>query len=208
MLNGSSLTLLSQWCSHDQEVEDDWFTRSSSSSWKPMNPFSDDADPHTVSAESGEGWCLPTDEAAMPKLHWRGRPDDHVEGEATPSVKPKWIPMSAKKVREAANLMGKGKPKAKPKAKGKGVEVCEKLKEAWSDMYASDQPLCEEEAVEQYADWCDEGQPGKDMVEASFLPPSTMWDPRLDGPSKQAWLGLDTTEMECSTSTSTSRFRR
>ena len=49
--------------------------------------------------------------------------------------------MSANKVRDAANLVGVGKPKAKPKAKGKGVKVSEKLKEAWNDMYASDQSL-------------------------------------------------------------------
>ena len=44
------------------------------------------------------------------------------------------------------------------------------MKEAWKDMYSSDQPLCEEMVEEQYADWCDEGQPGRDMVEASFMP--------------------------------------
>ena len=93
-----------------------------------------------------------------------------MEGEAIPNVKPKWIPMSAKKVREAASLMGKGRPKAKPEAKGKGVKVSENLKDAWNDMYASDQPLCEEVVEEQYVVWCDDGQPGRDMVEASFLP--------------------------------------
>ena len=51
--------------------------------------------------------------------------------------------MSANKVRDAANLVGVGKPKAKPKAKGKGVKVSEELKEARDDMYSSDQPLCE-----------------------------------------------------------------
>ena len=66
--------------------------------------------------------------------------------------------------------MGKIKAKAKPKAKGKSEIVDEKLKEAWNDTYSSDQPLSEEAVAEQYARWCEEGQPGRDLVEASFRP--------------------------------------
>ena len=89
------------------------FRNSSASTWRPTNFVDEGTNPHTDSAESGEGWFLPTDEAAMPKLQSNGRPQDNRVDEATPIAKPKWIPMSANKVREAAKLMGKGKAKAK-----------------------------------------------------------------------------------------------
>ena len=101
-----------QWCSGAEAVDDDWwqqtytshqwchgFAESSASTWRPTNLIEEGINPHTVSAESGEGWFLPTDEAAMPKLQWDGRPQDNRVGEATPIAKPKWIPMSGKSER-------------------------------------------------------------------------------------------------------------
>ena len=55
-------------------------------------------------------------------------------------------------------------------ANGKGDKVGEKVKEAWKDTYSSDQPLGDGMAEEQYAAWCEEGQPGRDLIEASFRP--------------------------------------
>ena len=158
-----------QWCCHDKGVEEEWFTRSSASSWKPVKPYGNDADPHVVSVESGEGWCLPTDEAAMPKLQRKGFPLETVV-ENDPCRVPEWTPMSAKKVRATAVLMGKGSTRAKAAAKGKSIVIDGDLKKAWDDTFASDQPVDEDMAIEQYQKWCDDGQPGKDLVEASFRP--------------------------------------
>ena len=165
---------------------------SSASTWRPESFFGAEADPHSVSAESGEGGCLPTDDGC------------HAEtpvGEAASVEKPKWSPMSAKKVRELAKIMGKGKAKAKPKAKWKGEAVERKLKEDWNDTYSSDQPLSGEVVEEQYALWCEEGQPGKDMVEASFRPSKHYVGAMVGWTYKTGRLVLGTTEIEYSTST-------
>ena len=123
-----------QWCHHDQAVEDNWFRHSSASTWKPTNLTYEAPDPHVVWVETRDPCGAP---CQLP-------PRVNKVDEADPIVKQKWIPRSAKKVREAANLMGKGRPKAKAaKGKGKGEKIDEQLKEAWNDVYSSDQPLCE-----------------------------------------------------------------
>ena len=111
----------------------------------------------------------PTDEAAMPKLQRDGKPLEAVV-EDDPCGMPKWTPMSANKVRETAQMMGKWSAKAKAVVKGKSKIIDDDLKKAWNDTYAPCQPLDEDKAIEQYQRWCNDGQPGKDLVEASFRP--------------------------------------
>ena len=83
---------------------------------------------------------------------------------------PKWVPMSAKKVREMAKMTGKAEVKARPKEEKKEKEVDGRVRVAWNDTFSSDQPLSEEASTDQYAEWCAEGKPGADAVEVSFLP--------------------------------------
>ena len=144
-----------QWCEHDQAVEDMWFTRSSSSHWRPMNLPCDRTDPHTVSAESGEGWCLPTDEAAMPKLHRRGG-----------DVGEKWVPMSAAKMRAAHKASVEREQWNALQTQLEEQRHC--LRPVWKEAFDSPDP--EDKGVEDYRQWVCDGKPGTSNLEVSFMP--------------------------------------
>ena len=143
-----------QWCEHDQAVEDMWFTRSSSSHWRPMNPL---VMMQARTCECGV-WggvaALPTDEAAVPKLH--GGVDD---GE-------KWVPMSAAKMRAAHKASVEREQWNAQRIQLEEQRHC--LRPAWEDAFDSPDP--EDQGVEDYRQWVCDGKPGTSNVEVSFMP--------------------------------------